>query len=58
MTTEFQHTATPWVAIHREAVGERWIGFRNTDPSGKLPIAQMTCAIKAMSGNRRRQVSA
>jgi hypothetical protein len=58
MTTEFQHTATPWVAIHRETVGEWWIGSRNTDPALKLPIAQMTCAIKAMSGNSVQEAAA
>jgi len=41
MTIEFQHTATPWVTIHREGVDEWWIGSRHTDPTLKLPLAQM-----------------
>jgi hypothetical protein len=55
MTAKFQHTATPWVTIHREGVDKWWIGSRNPDPTLKLPLAQMTWAIKAMSGNSRQE---
>ena len=58
MTTQPQHTPTPWVATYRKHVDEWWIGAKNTDAVLKLPISQMTCAIKAMSGNSQQEAAA
>lgn len=58
MTPQPQHTPTPWAATYRKQVDEWWIGAKNADPLLKIPISQMTCAIKSMSGNSPQEAAA
>lgn len=46
-----KHTPLPWAVEFRPRVHEWWIGSALKEKQRGLKIEQMTCAIKAMTGN-------